>query len=121
MTLNGIVLQATLSLEASSNERAALRCKVEGNDEVLICSLREGTQETTNLDLILDSYTEFSLATKSKNSKASIHLAGYLVAEEDEDDGEMEGEEDEDGTCCDHEHHHGQYHYPSLNQQLSQI
>lgn len=98
-------MQATLSLDAAPGEKAALRCKV-GNEEVLICSLREGGQETTNLDLILDSYTEFSLATKSKGSKASIHLAGYLIPEGEEGH-ELEDGED-DGTCCglDHNHQH---------------
>ena len=80
-----------------------------GNEEVLICSLREGGQETTNLDLILDTYTELSLATKAKNTKASIHVAGYLIAESEEE----EEEDDEDaGTCCglDHDHHHHHDH-----------
>lgn len=99
-----------MSIDAPQGEKAALKCKV-GNDEVLICSLREGGQESTNLDLILDSYTEFSLVSKSGSANASIHLAGYLIAEgeeEDEDDEEYDEEDAEDGTCCslDHDHHH---------------
>lgn len=86
-----------------------------GTEEVLICSLREGGQETTNLDLILDSYTEFSLETKAKSTKASIHLAGYLITES----GEVEDtdDEEEDGTCCglDHDHHH--HHHGQLQGQ----
>ena len=98
------MLQATLSIDASPGQKAALKCKVEGADEVLICSLREGGQESTNLDLILDGYTEFSLASKPKSANVSIHLAGYLISETDE---EQEEEQGEDGTCCglDHDHH----------------
>ena len=97
-----------MSIDAPKGEKAALKCKV-GNDEVLICSLREGAQESTNLDLILDSYTEFSVVTKTGSTKASIHLAGYLIAEgQEEEDDELD--EDDEGTCCgldhDHDHHH---------------
>ena len=107
-------MQATLSIDASPGQKAALKCKVEGAEEVLICSLREGAQESTNLDLILDSYTEFSLVSKPKSTSISIHLAGYLIADSDEE----EEAEEEDGTCCglDHDHHHhhhtlqGQFH-----------
>ena len=113
-------MQATLSIDASPGQKAALKCKVEGADEVLICSLREGGQESTNLDLILDGYTEFSLASKPKSANVSIHLAGYLIAETDEE--EEEDREEEDGTCCgldhDHDHHHslqGQYKVSSKN------
>lgn len=91
-------------------------CKV-GTDEVLLCSLREGALETTNLDLVLDSYTEFSLAPKNKQSKASLHLAGYLIPEEE---GSMEDDEDdEEGTCCslDRSHNHHQHRAGNLQGQ----
>ena len=82
-----------------------------GTEEVLICSLREGGQETTNLDLILDSYTEFSLVTEGKATGTSIHLAGYLIAEEEEGEEEEEEEDSDEGDelCCGG-HSHGHLH-----------
>jgi len=72
---------------------------------VLICSLREGGQECVSLDLVLSSYSEFTLVSNKKlGGKASIHLAGYLM---EDSEGEEEEEED-DGDCCghDYDHHH---------------
>jgi len=102
----------------------AVSCKV-GEEEIFICSLREGGQECVNLDLVLSSYSEFSLvhATSGKKGSgggggkggggASIHLAGYLMqdsedSEEDEED--MEGIEGE-GGCCDGTHDHAHHHH----------
>jgi hypothetical protein len=97
--------QATLGIDAANGERVAVSCKVE-EDQVLICSLRDGVQECVNMDLVLSSYSEFSLfSSKKQGSKASIHLAGYLMAESDEEE-----EEGDDGDCCAHNHAHHHTH-----------
>lgn len=63
-----------------------------GDDEIFVCSLREGGQETTTLDLSFDSYTEFLLHGPET---ASIHLAGYVVDVEEEDEDEDDDDDDE--------------------------
>lgn len=85
-------LQATLGLDAASNEKVALCCKV-GKAETLICSLKEGSTESTNLDIVLDQYAEFSVKTNApQNAQGSIHLIGYHVIEneQEEEDGDEE-------------------------------
>ena len=93
-------MQATLGLEATPNERVALKCKI-GNEEVLICSLREGTSESTNLDVLLDQYSELSVQSNQKKTSTSIHVTGYHAPDEPQvmmrgDDEEEEDIDDED-------------------------
>ena len=94
--LKAALLQATLGLNAANKERVALSCKI-GNEEVLICSLREGVSESIKLDLVLDQYAELTVQSSHQKNNTSIHVAGYHVVEEPhphmEDDDDDEGED----------------------------
>ena len=69
-----------------------------GDDEIFICSLREGAQESTGLDLAFDSYTEFQLVG---GAEAKVHLAGYIMPEyPEEDSDEDDDDEADDGNFC---------------------
>jgi len=68
--------QATLAMDAAAGQRVGLSAKVGDGPAVLLCSLREGGQESCNLDIVLDSYSEFSVT-----GGAAVHLAGYYMPE----------------------------------------
>ena len=68
--------QATLALDAAAGQRVGLSARVGDGPAVLLCSLREGGQESCNLDIVLDSYSEFSVT-----GGAAVHLAGYYMPE----------------------------------------
>ena len=61
-------------MDAEAGQRVGLAAKVGDETEVLLCSLREGGQESANLDIVLDRYTEFAV-----HGAASVHLAGYYM------------------------------------------
>ena len=70
--------QATLAMDAQPGQKVGLLAKVSEDDPgTLLCALREGGTESQSLDLIFDSYTEFSVA-----GDAAIHLSGYYMIEE---------------------------------------
>ena len=85
-------LQATLAPDTPAGQKAAVKCKV-GDDEIFICSLREGAQESTSLDLAFDSYTEFHLVG---GAEAKVHLAGYIMPEYSEEESDEDDDEDTD-------------------------
>jgi len=62
--------------DAAAGQRVGLSAKVGDGPAVLLCSLREGGQESCNLDIVLDSYSEFSVT-----GGAAVHLAGYYMPE----------------------------------------
>ncbi len=63
-------------MDAAAGQRVGLSAKVGDGPAVLLCSLREGGQESCNLDIVLDSYSEFSVT-----GGAAVHLAGYYMPE----------------------------------------
>jgi hypothetical protein len=67
--------QATLA-PGDSNTRSILSCKVDDGEPIMLCSLREGVQESANLDLVYDRYTEFTV-----EGAAAVHLSGYYMPE----------------------------------------
>jgi hypothetical protein len=69
------VRQATLAPGESSG-RSILTCKVDDGVPIMLCSLREGAQESASLDLVYDRYTEFRV-----EGGAAIHLSGYYMPE----------------------------------------
>ena len=70
--------QATLAMDAQPGQKVGLLAKVSEEDEgTLLCALREGGTESQSLDLIFDSYTEFSVV-----GDAAIHLSGYYMIQE---------------------------------------
>ncbi|BBN12176.1 FK506-binding nuclear protein [Marchantia polymorpha subsp. ruderalis] len=86
--------QATLGLEGKSKERAVVKCKVGDGPELLLCSLIPGVSESCSLDLLFDQDVTFSVV-----GSASVHLIGYympLEDEEDDDDYDSEGMSEED-------------------------
>lgn len=68
-------------MDAKSGTKVGVTCTVgeDGEEEVLLCSLREGGTESQNLDLIFDHYTEFKV-----QGDASVHLTGYYIPEYEE-------------------------------------
>ena len=69
-------LQASLGVAASKGARCALHVKVGDGEPLVVCCLREGGTESTGLDLIFDSYAEFSV-----EGPAAVHLTGYYMPE----------------------------------------
>eukprot|EP00898_Chlorokybus_atmophyticus_P008874 jgi/Chlat1/8989/Chrsp94S08278 len=81
------VSQATLGFKENekANERVVLKCQPADEDaeEVLICSLRSGQNDTCSLDLNFEEPVTFTVQGNN-----SIHLAGYCQypdSDEDED------------------------------------
>ncbi|KAK9806316.1 hypothetical protein WJX72_010102 [[Myrmecia] bisecta] len=84
--------QATLG-SAESGSTAAVSCKVQDGEKLLICRLKPEAGECCSLDLLFDQYTEFRV------EGSEVHLTGYYMPQhgmEYEDDDEDEEEEDED-------------------------
>lgn len=75
------LLQATLSMDAKSGTKVGVTCTMgeDGEEQVLLCSLRQGGTESQSLDLIFDHYTEFRV-----QGDASVHLTGYYIPEYEE-------------------------------------
>ena len=70
-------LQACLSPGAPDGARATLLVQVGDNETALaVCALRGGGTECVGLDLIFDSYAEFSV-----EGSAGVHLTGYYMPE----------------------------------------
>ncbi|KAK1683448.1 hypothetical protein QYE76_044296 [Lolium multiflorum] len=80
--------QATLGAEVGKEEKGRknvvqLQCAVKNNDPVYLCALVSGQSESCNLDFEF----EEKLVTFSVLGPRSVHLAGYYVADEyDEED-----------------------------------
>lgn len=87
-------MQATLVPDAPQGAKVTVKVKV-AEDEFYICSLREGATESVSLDLTFDAYAEFS--TRGTEG-ATVHLAGYVVAHEDEYEEAEEADSDEEGS-----------------------
>lgn len=68
-------------MDAKAGQKVGLTCKVgeNGDEELLLCTLREGASESQSLDLIFDHYTEFKV-----HGNASVHLTGYYIPDYDE-------------------------------------
>lgn len=75
-------MQATLAMDAAMGKRVGVSAKVGDEQEVLLCSLREGGQESANLDIMLDHYTEFAV-----HGEAAVHLAGYYMPAYEQEEG----------------------------------
>ena len=75
-------VQATLAMDAPQGQRVGISAKVNDEPEVLLCSLREGSQESANLDIVLDHYTEFAV-----HGGAAVHLAGYYMPAYEQEEG----------------------------------
>lgn len=69
-------------MDAAPGQRVGISAKVSDEQEVLLCSLREGGQESANLDIVLDHYTEFAV-----RGEAAVHLAGYYMPAYEQDEG----------------------------------
>ena len=69
-------------MDAAPGQRVGISAKVADEQEVLLCSLREGGQESANLDIVLDYYTEFAV-----RGEAAVHLAGYYMPAYEQDEG----------------------------------
>ena len=69
--------QACLHPSAKAGDRAVLLVKSgDAGAPLAVCSLRQGGTECVGLDLIFDSYTEFTV-----QGKAPVHLTGYHMPE----------------------------------------
>ena len=79
------LVQATLAMDAAPGQRVGIAAKVADEQEVLLCSLREGGQESANLDIVLDHYTEFAV-----RGAAAVHLAGYYMQAYEQDEGALQ-------------------------------
>ena len=75
-------VQATLAMDAAPGQRVGVSAKVGDEKEVLLCALREGGQESANLDIVVDHYTEFAV-----HGQAAVHLAGYYMPAYKQDEG----------------------------------
>jgi FK506-binding nuclear protein len=88
--------QAVLGSRAVKGERVVLKCRRadEGQDDIYLCSLRSGHQESCLLDLMFDEYVEFSI-----DGDTAVHLTGYTITyEEDESSYDSELEEELDNA-----------------------
>ena len=83
-------------LAPGSKGTATILVKVSSDDKPLaICTLKHGSRESLSLDLIFDSYTEFTIS-----GNATVHLTGYYMPEfevqPDDDDDDSEDDYDND-------------------------
>ena len=88
-------------MDAAPGQRVGVSAKVADEQEVLLCSLREGGQESANLDIVLDHYTEFAV-----RGEAAVHLAGYYMPAYEQDEGAPQAVQGLSVTCeklCDWE------------------
>lgn len=71
-----VTMQATLSMDAENGTKVGVTCTLgeDGDEEVLLCTLREGATESQSLDLVFDHYTEFNV-----KGNAAVHLTGYYM------------------------------------------
>ena len=69
-------------MDAAPGQRVGVAATVGDEQEVLLCSLREGGQESANLDIVLDHYTEFAV-----HGGAAVHLAGYYMPAYEQEEG----------------------------------
>lgn len=90
------VSQVCLAPGAAKGARATLLLRVGDAEEPLaVAALREGASESAALDLVLDHYTEFSVA-----GTATVHITGYMMPEyaldgpDDDEDEEYDDDED---------------------------
>lgn len=85
--------QACLNPSAKAGDRAVLLVKSgDAGAPLAVCSLRQGGTECVGLDLIFDSYTEFTV-----QGKASVHLTGYHMPEYELGSGDEDGSDGEEG------------------------
>ena len=84
------ISQACLDPGAKKGSKAVLMLKSADDGPYAICSLREGSVESVNLDLLLEDYSEFSIV-----GNASIHLTGYHMPQDDDGPG-FEGDDGDD-------------------------
>ncbi len=68
-------------MDADNGSKVGLTCTMgeDGDEEVLLCTLREGATESQSLDLVFDHYTEFKV-----QGSAAVHLTGYYMPEYEE-------------------------------------
>jgi len=82
-------------LAPGSKGTATILVKVGSDDKPLaICTLKHGSRESLSLDLIFDSYTEFTIS-----GNATVHLTGYYMPEfevQHDDDDDSEDDYDND-------------------------
>ena len=81
------VSQACLAPGSSKGAHVTVLLKVADGSPLAITSLREGKMDSTALDLVLDSYAEFSV-----HGTGAVHLTGYYIPAYDLE--EEESEED---------------------------
>eukprot|EP01116_Phalansterium_solitarium_P016265 TRINITY_DN3749_c0_g1_i1.p2 TRINITY_DN3749_c0_g1~~TRINITY_DN3749_c0_g1_i1.p2 ORF type:complete len:467 (-),score=175.47 TRINITY_DN3749_c0_g1_i1:150-1406(-) len=88
------ITQVVLDTEASSKDRTVLIAQVDGQN-VPIASLRLGTTEQVQLDVLFDEGVELSFSVHGSNT---VHVIGYFVndMEEPEEDSESESDLDEE-------------------------
>ena len=88
------ISQACLAPGAQKGAHATLLLKVGDGPALAVTSLREGMNESAALDLVLDSYAEFSVW-----GAAEMHLTGYFIpGYEDDVDGSYGNMEDEENV-----------------------
>ena len=77
------ITHAVLGEGAKKGERVFLKCKTAPDDESVLCCLKLDLHESVSLDLMFTSYTEFVI---EGTSTASVHLSGYTMGMEVDDD-----------------------------------
>ncbi|XP_057373736.1 46 kDa FK506-binding nuclear protein-like isoform X2 [Daphnia carinata] len=89
------ISKATLDLSSATDEDITLLLDYEGQQEYILCHLNK-TNKQESLDLNFQAGDSISLFS---HGQASVHLSGYLLGDDDEDDmtlGEMMEEEEEE-------------------------
>ena len=68
-------------MDAENGTKVGVTCTLgeDGDEEVLLCTLREGATESQSLDLVFDHYTEFNV-----KGNAAVHLTGYYMPDFEE-------------------------------------
>jgi len=85
--------------DGTDKGRVTLRCKTQSHEdeelgeEIILASLSAGAHESQTLDLIFDSYTEFTVV-----GKREVHVAGYYVPEEEVPESDDEDDEDDEAA-----------------------